>query len=78
MITAIFGVIGMVLGLILDIITLPFRALFALLGGNVATVVRIGDTVRRSTGPWTPAVHELLMHLQDVGVSLFATSAWLR
>ncbi len=33
MIGAIFDVIRMVLGLILDIITLPFRALFALLGG---------------------------------------------
>jgi hypothetical protein len=33
MIGAIVNVIGMVLGLILDIITLPFRALFALLGG---------------------------------------------
>jgi hypothetical protein len=30
---AIFDVIRMVLGLILDIVTLPFRALFALLGG---------------------------------------------
>ena len=33
MLRAIFDVIRMVLGLILDIITLPFRALFALLGG---------------------------------------------
>ena len=33
MLSAIFGVIGMVLGLILDIITLPFRIVFALLGG---------------------------------------------
>lgn len=33
MIGAIFKVILMVLGLILDIVTLPFRALFALLGG---------------------------------------------
>lgn len=38
-----------------------------LLGGNVGTVVRVGDTVRRATGPWTPAVHELLMHLERVG-----------
>ena len=30
---AIFNVLRMILGLILDIITLPFRALFALLGG---------------------------------------------
>jgi hypothetical protein len=25
--------------------------------------VRVGDTVRRPTGPWTPAVHALLEHL---------------
>lgn len=33
MISAIFSAILMILGLILDIITLPFRILFALLGG---------------------------------------------
>jgi hypothetical protein len=33
MISAILNVLRMTLGLILDIITLPFRALFALLGG---------------------------------------------
>lgn len=33
MITAIFDAILMVLGLVLDIITLPFRLLFSLLGG---------------------------------------------
>lgn len=32
-------------------------------GGNVGGAVRIGDTVRRLTGPWTPAVHALLDHL---------------
>ncbi|GGQ08074.1 aminoglycoside phosphotransferase family protein [Streptomyces roseolilacinus] len=31
------------------------------------TVVRVGDTVRRPVQPWTPAVHALLRHLQDVG-----------
>lgn len=36
-------------------------------GGVVNTVVRVGDTVRRSTGPWTPAVHSLLAHLEEVG-----------
>lgn len=29
-------------------------------GGNVGGAVRVGDTVRRPTGPWTPAVHKLL------------------
>lgn len=33
MLLAILAVIGMILGLVLDIITLPFRLLFALLGG---------------------------------------------
>lgn len=37
-------------------------------GGNVsAGVVRVGDTVRRPAGPWTPAVHALLDHLHAVG-----------
>ncbi|HEY3505294.1 MAG TPA: aminoglycoside phosphotransferase family protein [Actinocatenispora sp.] len=36
-------------------------------GGNVTTVVRLGDTVRRPAGPWTPAVHALLGYLHDVG-----------
>jgi hypothetical protein len=36
-------------------------------GGNVSTVVRVGDTVRRTAGPWTPAVHALLRHLEAVG-----------
>jgi Ser/Thr protein kinase RdoA (MazF antagonist) len=39
-----------------------------LVGGNVsAGVVRVGDTVRRPAGPWTPAVHALLAHLHEVG-----------
>jgi hypothetical protein len=37
-------------------------------GGNVSGgVVRIGDTVRRPAGPWTPAVHALLVHLHAAG-----------
>ncbi len=38
-----------------------------LTGGYVNTVVRVGDTVRRSIGPWTPTVHALLRHLEAVG-----------
>ena len=38
-----------------------------LLGGNTSTVVRVGETVRRNAGPWTPAVHSLLRHLEYVG-----------
>jgi Phosphotransferase enzyme family len=37
-------------------------------GGNVSGgVVRVGETVRRPAGPWTPAVHALLTHLHQVG-----------
>lgn len=36
-------------------------------GGNTSVVVRVGDTVRRPVGPWTPAVHDLLNHLAAVG-----------
>ena len=38
-------------------------------GGNTSVVVRVGDTVRRRTGYWTPAVHALLAHLNAVGFS---------
>lgn len=34
------------------------------LPGNVGGAVRVGSTVRRPTGPWTPAVHALLEHLR--------------
>jgi hypothetical protein len=33
------------------------------LAGNVGGALRIGTTVHRATGPWTPAVHALLAHL---------------
>jgi hypothetical protein len=39
----------------------------ALTGGNMTPVVRIGDTVRRATGPWTPTIHALLRHLRASG-----------
>lgn len=42
MLSAIFGVIVMVLGLILDIITLPFRIVLALLGGAEFEFRRFG------------------------------------
>jgi aminoglycoside phosphotransferase (APT) family kinase protein len=35
-------------------------------GWLTAGVVRVGDTVRRPTGPHTPAVHALLRHLEAV------------
>jgi Phosphotransferase enzyme family len=38
------------------------------LGGTKALgVVRVGDTVRRRVGPWSPVVHGLLRHLESVG-----------
>jgi Phosphotransferase enzyme family len=39
----------------------------ALAGGNVTPVVRVGDTVRRVPGPWSPAVHRLLDYLAARG-----------
>lgn len=36
-------------------------------GGHTSIVVRVGDTVRRQAGHWTPAVHALLAHLASVG-----------
>jgi hypothetical protein len=38
-----------------------------LVGGNISASVRIGDTVHRRAGAWTPAVHALLAHLKRVG-----------
>jgi hypothetical protein len=39
-----------------------------LAGGNMSGgVVRVGDTVRRPAGPWTPSVHALLTHLHEAG-----------
>ncbi len=41
-----------------------------LAGGNLTPVVRVGDTVRRVAGPWTPLVHELLTHIRARGFAL--------
>lgn len=38
-----------------------------LTGGTLNPVVRIGDTVRRPVGPWTPTVHALLRHIRERG-----------
>jgi hypothetical protein len=37
-------------------------------GGNVNAVVRVGDTVRRRAGPWTPTIHRYLNHLANAGI----------
>ena len=48
-------------------------------GGWEAAPVRLGNTVRRATGPWTPGVHALLRHLEAVGFDEHpACSAWMR
>lgn len=39
-----------------------------LAGGNVTKVVRIGNTVRRTPGPWTPTIHQLLSHVRAKGL----------
>lgn len=36
-------------------------------GGNMTPVVRVGDTVRRAAGEWTPTIHQLLRHLRSAG-----------
>lgn len=41
-----------------------------LIGGTLNAVVRVGETVRRPVGPWTPAVHALLRHLRHRGFEL--------
>jgi len=37
------------------------------LPGTFSPLTEVVSTVRRSTGPWTPAVHALLRHLERVG-----------
>ncbi|WP_246552753.1 aminoglycoside phosphotransferase family protein [Paenibacillus tritici] len=36
-----------------------------LTGGNVNSIIRKADTVRRPTGYWSSAIHELLQHLEQ-------------
>jgi hypothetical protein len=38
-----------------------------LAGGNMTAVVRVGDTVRRAAGAWTPTVHAFMRHLRAGG-----------
>ncbi|MEO1222617.1 MAG: phosphotransferase [Pseudomonadota bacterium] len=39
-------------------------------GGNTTPVVRVGSTVRRQAGPWTPTIHALLRHVRRNGFQL--------
>lgn len=36
-------------------------------GGEINDVVRVGETVRRASHPWTPTIHALLKHLEEAG-----------
>jgi hypothetical protein len=48
-------------------------------GGNMSSgVVRVGDTVRRPAGPWTPTVHALLGHLHAAGFRGAPRQPWAR
>jgi hypothetical protein len=38
-----------------------------LAGGNTGGAVRVGDTVRRTAGAWTPSVHAVLRYLESAG-----------
>lgn len=40
-----------------------------LTGGNMESVVRVGDTVRRVAGPWSPAIRELLRRYEAAGIA---------
>ncbi len=40
-----------------------------LTGGNSTEVVRVGDTVRRTAGPWTGSVRRLLTALRSAGIA---------
>jgi len=41
-----------------------------LAGSRLNPVYRVGETVRRVAGPWTPTVHALLRHVRERGFSL--------
>jgi hypothetical protein len=41
-----------------------------LTGGTLNPVVRVGDTVRRPSGKWTPTIHALLRHVRGHGFDL--------
>ena len=45
----------------------PMTPDIPLTGGGRTAVIRRGDVVHRQTGPWAPAVHALLRHLEAVG-----------
>ena len=40
-----------------------------LTGGNTTGVARVGDTVHREAGPWTPTIQRLLAHVRSRGMT---------
>ncbi len=40
------------------------------------SIVRVGNTVHRPTGWWTPAFHELLKYLEKVGFLSILLAPW--
>lgn len=38
-------------------------------GGNVNAVVRVGDAVHRTAGPWSATIHRLLIHARSGGAT---------
>lgn len=47
--------------------TFDFATVARVTTEDLGRVERIGNTVHRPTAPWTPAVHDLLRHLESVG-----------
>jgi hypothetical protein len=41
-----------------------------LAGGNMTAVVRVGDTVRRTAGAWTPTIHAFMRHVRAAGFAM--------
>ncbi len=41
-----------------------------LAGGDMTAVVRVGDTVRRAAGSWTPTIHAFMRHLHASGFTM--------
>jgi hypothetical protein len=39
-----------------------------LVGGRTVGAVRVGESVRKPSQPWTPAVHAVLRHLESAGL----------
>lgn len=61
----------------MSICRVPDEESAPLLGGNSGIVVRVGTTVRRPSGPWTPLVHQLMNELRAAGLTFIPEPAGL-